>query len=136
MSRLERERGAATVFVLAIIGVVLAAGVIAAMAAAAVLTRHRAAVAADAAALAAASTVVAGASSACGTAARVAGENGARLASCAVGGSTVEVSVAVRPPGCLAWLDRVGRLGEARLNARAGPAETYGEKPAPLDGSS
>jgi secretion/DNA translocation related TadE-like protein len=114
------------VLVLAVSCVVMAAGVVATMAGTAVLLRHRAAVAADAAALAAATRVGTGPTSACSTAGGVARADGASLTSCTLVGSVAEVTVAVHPPEWLAWLP------DARLNARAGPAATYGEEPAPL----
>jgi len=121
------QDGAATVFVLAVAGAVLAAGGVGSAVGEAVLLRHRAGVAADAAALAAALRATAGGEHACERAAELARRDGARLVACIVRGPIAEVSVTVSADGWLAWLPPI------RLNARAGPAETYREKPTPLD---
>jgi len=124
------ERGAATVLVLAVALAVMAGGAVAAVAGAAVQIRHRGAFAADAAALAAAVRSTDGPTSACAVAAEVARADGARLTSCAVRGSICDVVVEVGIPRWLPW------SAPARLNARAGPAETYQDEPAPLDAPS
>jgi secretion/DNA translocation related TadE-like protein len=124
------QDGSATVLVVAVAASVLAAGAVGSALGGAVLLRHRAAAAADAAALSAAMRVGDGDSAACGRAAELARANGARLVACAVHGPVVDVSVAAAAGGWLAWLPA------ARLNSRAGPAETYREKPAPLDRAS
>jgi secretion/DNA translocation related TadE-like protein len=121
------DRGAATVLVLAVAVAVLAAGAVAAMAGAAVALRHRTAVAADAAAVAAAVRAAAGIAPACGAAARVARADGARLTSCTLQGSVAEVVVETVVAGWQRWW-----LSPVRLNARAGPADTYRDEPAPL----
>lgn len=123
----RNQEGAATVFVLAVAGAVLAAGGLGAAVGEAVLLRHRAGAAADAAALAAALPAAAGQGNACGRAAELTRRAGARLGSCTVRGAIAEVSVTVSADGWLAWLPPV------RLNARAGPVETYREEPTPLD---
>ena len=116
MNRLRRERGSATVWVLAlagVLGLVTAASVLVGVA---VVARHRAASAADLAALAAAGGAVTGNPDACSAAADVARANGAELTGCSVGsGSVVEVEVAIAV--------RLGRLGvhTAVGRARAGP---------------
>lgn len=126
MSGRRGERGAATVLVLAIALTVMAAGAVAALAGAAVQLRHRGAFAADAAALAAAVRSTDGSTAACAVAAEVARADAARLTSCVVRGSIADVVVEVHCPRWLPWSAPV------RLNARAGPAETYPDEPAPL----
>jgi secretion/DNA translocation related TadE-like protein len=113
------------VLVLAVTALLCAAALAVAALGAAVLTRHRGALAADAAALAAAAQVSAG-TSACAVARELAEGNGARLVRCRVTGAVVDVTVVVPPPRWATW------LGHVRLNARAGPAETYPEKYAPV----
>jgi secretion/DNA translocation related TadE-like protein len=124
------QDGSATVLVLAVASALLAAGVVGSAVGGAVLLRHRAASAADAAALAAAMRADAGPGAACARGAALARANGGRLVSCSVHGPVADVSVAVSAGGWLSWLPAV------RLNARAGPAETYREEPAPLDRAS
>jgi len=130
MTEGSRQEGSATVLVLAISAAVLAAGAIGSAVGGATLLRHRAATAADAAALGAAMQADIGVQAACARAAQLARDNRATLVACTVHGAVADVSVAVSAGGWLAWLPVV------RLNARAGPAETYREKPAPLDRSS
>ena len=110
------DRGSATIWVLALSGVlaVLAAAVV--LVGVAAVARHRAATAADLAALAAAGRAVLGQPGGCELAAEVARANAARLVSCAVDGSAVaEVRVDVPV--------QLGRLGlhAASARARAGP---------------
>jgi secretion/DNA translocation related TadE-like protein len=112
----ERERGSATVWVVALSGVLAAIGVAAVLVGSAVVARHRATTAADLAALAAAEQAVRGGDGPCAVAAAVARANGAGLTACAVEGSAVvdvAVDVAVR----------LGPLGvrHAAARARAGP---------------
>lgn len=126
----RREAGAATVLVLAASAAVLAAGGVGAAMSGAVVVRHRAATAADASALGAALQAGGGQQAACARAGRLARANHARLVACTLRGGVAEVSVAAHAGGWLAWLPAV------RLNARAGPAETYREEPAPLDRAS
>ncbi len=116
MTAADRERGSATVWTVALAGVLAAVGLAAVLVGAAVVARHRAASAADLAALAAASRAVAGDPAACATAGEVAQANGAALTGCTVGGgAVVEVSVEVGV--------RLGPLGSrhAAAVARAGP---------------
>ncbi len=110
--RMAGERGSATVWVVALAGVLAAIGVTAVLVGAAVVGRHRATTAADLAALAAAVHAVRGDPGACAAAGEVAGANGARLTACTVGdGAVVEVAVAVPV--------RLGPLGVSRAGARA-----------------
>ena len=116
MSRLAGERGSATVWVVALSGVLAAIGVASVLVGAAVVGRHRATAAADLAVLAAAELAVRAEPGACAAAGAVAGANGARLTTCTVGDRAV-VEVAVVVPV------RLGPLGvsEAGARARAGP---------------
>ncbi|RFU22225.1 Rv3654c family TadE-like protein [Geodermatophilus marinus] len=110
------ERGSATVWVVALAGVLAALTLAVVLVGAAAGARHRAGAAADLAALAAAARAVRGDPEACAAAAAVAGANGARLRSCAVaGGAVVDVAVEVDV--------RLGPLGvrPAAARARAGP---------------
>jgi secretion/DNA translocation related TadE-like protein len=112
----DAERGSATVWVVALSGVLALVGAAVVLVGAAVVARHRAGVAADFAALAAAQRAVLGDADPCAAAQRLAEANGARLVGCsAESDSVVEVSVVVP----LAF----GSLGihEARARARAGP---------------
>ncbi|SFE10437.1 helicase/secretion neighborhood TadE-like protein [Blastococcus tunisiensis] len=111
----ESERGSATVWVLALGGVLAVIGMAAVLTGAAVVARHRATAAADLAALAGAVRAVQGAD-ACRSAAELARANAAELVACVVGdGAVVEVSVSVPV--------RLGPLGavSATAHARAGP---------------
>lgn len=112
------ERGMGSVLALALIATVLmaTAGVVALGTARVV--RHKAAVAADAAALAAAGATLTGEARACALAERAAALGGARLVGCRITGDVADVEVEMRPPS---WFPVAG---VARLNARAGPAET------------
>jgi secretion/DNA translocation related TadE-like protein len=114
---LSGERGSATVWVVALAGLVAALGAAGVLVGAAVTARHRATSAADLAALAAASHAVVGDPAACAVAARIASANGAVLAGCAqLPGAQVQVEVRIRLS--------LGPLGsrEAHGRARAGPA--------------
>jgi secretion/DNA translocation related TadE-like protein len=111
----ERDRGAASIFVLAVGLFLVAAGVAGAMVVTARLARHTARNAADLAALAAAGRAIEGAGPACAAAARYAEANGAHLTSCEVTG--LEVTVRTEAP--------VRSLSvTATAAARAGPV-TY-----------
>ena len=111
---------------MAVIAVVMLAGAVGTAVVEAVAVRHLAAGAADAAALAAAGRARQGSAAACAWAARVARIDGASLERCQLSGDVATVTVTAAPPPLFGW------QGLARLNARAGPAETYREKPAPL----
>lgn len=110
------ERGSGTVLVLGLTALLLFAAMTATTLAAVAVARHRAGSAADLAALAAASRVTAGATAACAAGSEVARAAGADLLQCRVRGREVDVEAAARPPGPL------GRLGQATVRARAGPA--------------
>jgi secretion/DNA translocation related TadE-like protein len=114
--RRDDERGSATVWVLALAGVLAALGAAVVLIGAAVVARHRAGAAADLGALAAAGRAVAGDQDPCAVAAEVATRNGAVVETCAVGPDAV-VQLRVRVPV------RLGPLGvlHAEGRARAGP---------------
>jgi secretion/DNA translocation related TadE-like protein len=110
------ERGSATVWVLALSGVLAVIGVAAVLVGAATVARHRATAAADLSALAAAGRAVVGSPAPCATAADVAMANAAELTGCTVGAdAVVEVSVSV--PVRLTGLG----VHRATAHARAGP---------------
>ena len=116
MSRPSGERGSATVWVVALSGVlaVLASTVV--LVGAGVVARHRASAAADLAALAAAGRASLGGHDACRVAAEAARVNAAELTSCTVDADAV-VEVQVRVPVRLGVLGHHGATGRAR----AGP---------------
>jgi secretion/DNA translocation related TadE-like protein len=109
------DEGSTTPVVLGLACVVAVLGLFLTAVTGVAVARHRAAAAADLAALAAAGAVLDGPAAACGLAAEVAHDQGARLVLCALEGVTVDVAVEVRPAG------RLAALGVARVRARAGP---------------
>lgn len=113
---LRDERGSATVWVLALAGLLAALGASVVLVGAAVVARHRATAAADLAALAGAGRAVMGEPDACATASRIAGANGGFLDGCTVSADAV-VEVRVHVPA------RLGSIGAfvAQAHARAGP---------------
>lgn len=113
------ERGAATLIVLALSGLLLFVGLAMAGVAAIVLTQRSAQAAADLAALAGASAAVAGAD-ACAAAGDFAAANGAALARCELTGTVVTIAVRVDGPRLVA------RRYDVTAEARAGPADTPG----------
>lgn len=119
-----RDRGMATVVVLAFAALVGAAGGVGVLLAGAATARHRAGAAADLAAIAAAQHRLAGPTAACRSAAAIARADGARLVRCRLSGGVAEVEVSLAFPGPLA------RLGPVRATARAGPADGAGVAPA------
>lgn len=114
------QRGAATVLVVAMAGVLLLVGAAAGVVAAIVVAHRKAQSAADLAALAGATALADPASHAardpCGVAAEAASANGAELSSCVVEGQDVVVGVTVAGPR---WL---GQDRDLVGTARAGPA--------------
>jgi secretion/DNA translocation related TadE-like protein len=110
------DGGYATVWVVAAIAVVVAAGVIASGFGTAVVERHHAAAAADAAALEVALRSIAGRPAACRSGAAIAQLNGATLRRCDLHDAIAEVVVEVRLRGVLSV------FGSAEGRARAGPA--------------
>jgi secretion/DNA translocation related TadE-like protein len=115
LNRADRDRGAATIVVLAIGLVLVAAGGAGAAVGAARVGRHRAQVAADLGALAGAARAIEGPDIACAEAARFIAANAGRMASCEVEGLEIVVQADV---------DVTGLPGPARTAsaaARAGP---------------
>lgn len=111
------ERGAATVLVVAMAGVLLLVGAAAGVVGAIVVAHRVAQSAADLAALAGAATLAEHSGrDPCAAAAAVASANDAALAGCAVEGSEVAVEVTVGGPR---WL---GQDQDLSARARAGPA--------------
>lgn len=116
MSRPPRgDRGAATVLVLALTGLLLLVGAALAVVAAVFVAHREAQAAADLAALAGAQSVATGADP-CGAADAVATANRAALTACVVDAREVRVRVVVDGPR---WL---GQHGDLAAEARAGPA--------------
>ena len=117
----DAERGSATVWVMALSGVLAVLGAACLLVGVAVVARHRAGVAADMAALAGAGRAAVGDPAACAAAAAVARADGAALDACEVGAGGV-VAVRVRV------VARFGPFGPlpARARARAGPAPPGG----------
>jgi secretion/DNA translocation related TadE-like protein len=115
----QRDRGSATVMVLAAVAVVLAMTGGALSVVSAVVAAHRAQAAADLAALATAAVFVRGEPSgvACGRGADIAARNGGRLAACRTGPDlSVELVVHVEAG--------MARVGTATARSRAGPSAT------------
>ncbi|WP_183092873.1 Rv3654c family TadE-like protein [Nocardioides stalactiti] len=113
--RVAVDRGAATVVVVACLGLVLLVGSALAVVAAMVTAHRSAQAAADLAALAGATAASDGAVP-CAAAADVASANGARLTDCVVADGVVTVAVEVPGPR---WL---GQDHDLSARARAGPA--------------
>jgi len=110
------ERGAATVVVVALLGLLLVLGATLAVVGGIFAAHRRAQAAADLASLAGAAAAVDG-RDVCGTAASVAAANQARLVSCVPHGREVRVTVAVQGPQ---W--RGLSTGDLVGESRAGPA--------------
>nr|WP_296073089.1 Rv3654c family TadE-like protein [uncultured Actinoplanes sp.] len=110
----EGDRGAASILLLAIGLVVVAAGVGGAALAAALVGRHQARTAADLGALAGAGLAVYGEDVACARAGRLVAANGGEVAGCEVTGLEVVVRVEVRVeplPGLLRRVTAAARAG-------------------------
>ncbi|MCO8273340.1 flp pilus-assembly TadE/G-like family protein [Actinoplanes sp. TRM 88003] len=112
-----RDRGAATILVLAFGLFLTVAGLAAAGVGTARVGRHQARTAADLGALAGAAKAVHGPAVACARAGQFVAANHGRMASCVVEGLEVEVRAEVALPG-------LGRRAEA--TARAGPVFAIG----------
>lgn len=108
------ERGAATLLVLAMTGLLMFVGLGLSGVAAIVLTQRSAQAAADLAALAGASAAMSG-SDACAAAATIAEANGAKLAHCRLAGRVVTVAVTAPGPRM------IDRRYDVTAEARAGP---------------
>lgn len=113
----DTDRGAATIWMVAVIAAVLlfATGILAI--GSATVTRHRAAGAADLAALAAAGYAPDGERAACGWARWVTERMRVRLVSCHLDGWNALIETSADPPEPLA------RFGAATAHAKAGPAK-------------
>ena len=109
------ERGSASILVLAIGLLLVAAGAAGAAVGAARVARHQARTAADLGALAGAIHVIEGRAVACAAAERLVIANGAAIVSCEVRDLDLVVRVEVDVPGL---------PGPARAAARAGPVST------------
>jgi secretion/DNA translocation related TadE-like protein len=111
----DRDRGAASIFLLAVGLVLVAAGIAGAATGAARVGRHQARTAADLGALAGAVHAVEGSDAACGRAGQLVAANGGRTTSCRLDGLDliIEAEVTVTP---LPGLTR-----HATATARAGP---------------
>jgi secretion/DNA translocation related TadE-like protein len=112
----RQDRGSGTIYVLAMMMVVVLLTSAALALGQALIARHRAAAAADLSAISAASRVLDGPISACKTAALVARSQGARLTTCRIDGEVADVSVEVLSGLLSAHYSAIGA-------ARAGPAE-------------
>jgi secretion/DNA translocation related TadE-like protein len=113
--RRTEDRGAATIFVLAVGLVLVAAGIAGAAVGSARIGRHRAQAAADLGALAGAAQAIEGADAACGQAARFVAANSGRVTSCEVNG----LEIVIRTNVTITPLPGLTRHAEAA--ARAGP---------------
>ncbi|MEU4694524.1 Rv3654c family TadE-like protein [Actinoplanes sp. NPDC023714] len=107
----RRDRGAASILILALGLVLLAAGLAAAAVGAAQVARREARNAADLGALAGAQQAILGRETACAAAGRIVERNRARMSSCTLDGLRIVVRTEVT----------TGRLGRAEAAARAGP---------------
>ncbi|WP_084471888.1 Rv3654c family TadE-like protein [Haloglycomyces albus] len=116
--RPERERGSATIIVVAVIAAIVVIALAWGAVAQARAARHHAKMAADTASLAAAQHLSLGEASACRAATRMAERNSARMRDCSVDGEAVSVTVSYR--------DTVvsGGVISAEAHARAGPVTT------------
>ena len=113
----ETDRGAATIWVVAVIAAVLLFATAILAVGSVTVTRHRAAGAADLAALAAADYAPDGEQVACGWGRWVTDRMRVRLVSCHLDGWNALIETSADPPGPLA------RFGAATAHAMAGPAE-------------
>jgi secretion/DNA translocation related TadE-like protein len=115
VTRSRRQRGSATLFAVAVLGLLLLVGAALAVVAAMVQAHRVAQSAADLAALAAAEAAARGRDP-CAAASRLAAANGASVDRCAVDGYDVTLQVTVDGPH---WL---GQRHDLSAQARAGPA--------------
>jgi secretion/DNA translocation related TadE-like protein len=113
-----RDRGSASIWLLAVGFVVVAVGLGAALVGVALTDRHRAQVAADLGALAGARYAVDGAGTACERAGRIVAANRARLVECRLDGLDLVITA---------------QVGPARAAARAGPVRVSATRQ-PCDG--
>jgi secretion/DNA translocation related TadE-like protein len=118
MIRRVRDRGSASLWLLAVGLILVAIALAAAAIGAARVARHQAQVAADLGALAGAARVLEGQDAACARSAAFAAENGGRLRSCLLDGLDLQISVEVAVPVLPAL---PGPERTATASARAGP---------------
>jgi secretion/DNA translocation related TadE-like protein len=111
----DRDRGSASLWLLALGLVLVAAGIAGAAIGAARVARHEARVAADLGALAGAARTLDGPVAACGRASAFVSANGGRLTTCRVDGLDLQITVEVS----VVPLRGLTRIAEA--TARAGP---------------
>jgi secretion/DNA translocation related TadE-like protein len=118
------DQGAAIVWALALVWLILLVGLLAGAVAGQAVVRQRAATAADLSALAAAQAVGDG----CAQAARVASANGASLVSCGFDGADAIVEVSRPSPAIVnRMLSLLGRVPvDVTAAARAGPPDPAG----------
>jgi secretion/DNA translocation related TadE-like protein len=118
--RWRDDRGAASIFLLAVGLLLVAAGLGGAAIGTARVGRHEARTAADLGALAGAMRAIYGEPAACGRAAQIVAANGGRITSCTVSGLEIVVraEVDVRP--------MPGLVRHAQAAARAGPVYAPG----------
>lgn len=109
--RWRDDRGAASVFVLAVGLVVILVGLAGATVGAARVARHQAGNAADFGALAGARHTIEGQAAACAVADRYVQANGARMTGCAVTGLEIVVRTSVRFGGFPAGAEGAARAG-------------------------
>lgn len=114
-----KDRGAASIWVLAAGLLIVAMGVAGAAAGAAIIARHQAQASADLGALAGAARAAEGPRGACRRAAEIVAANGGRLVACVLDGFdlTVAVDVTVHPVR--------GIIRTAHAKARAGPVRAH-----------
>jgi secretion/DNA translocation related TadE-like protein len=120
VSRLESDRGAGTIFVLALGLLLIAAGVAGAAVGSVRVGRHEARTAADLGALAGAVRVIDGPPAACARAARLVAANDAILTSCVVYELEIVIYVEVEVTPLPGFTRR------AQAGARAGPVYSVG----------
>lgn len=123
--RVRRDRGAATVFVVAVGLVLVLVGVAGAAVGTARVGRHRAQAAADLGALAGAVRAIEGTEAACARASRFVAVNGGRATSCEVSG----LEIVVRTEVIVTPLPGLTRRATAA--ARAGPAYAAASRTTP-----
>ena len=116
---LREERGAATVWTLALLGVVLMVGAVSSAVAVQAIVRQQAATAADVAAIAGAQAI----DDACGAASTSADANGVALVACSMDGADIVVTVRRPAPE---FVRRVlalvgGSATDVSASSRAGP---------------
>jgi secretion/DNA translocation related TadE-like protein len=115
-----RDRGSASIWLLAAAAVVVAVGMAATLVGTATVARHRAKAAADLGALAGARYAASGAAFACARAAAVVALNGARLLDCHL--ESLDLIVTAEVP--IAGLP--GAMTSAEATSRAGPVRATG----------